>query len=160
MKKFFSLIFFVLLISQISSQGSLDRYVISSLGYSSSNVEATLGEFAIGFFEGTSVSVHQGFHQNDGGSGSTPVVEIDNNKIEVSTFPNPTYDIINIEIKNPEIDITTYTIHDQSGRLIKRGIISSSSTRFDISDLNSGQYGLLLHGEKTSAFVTWIIKID
>jgi hypothetical protein len=56
----------------------------------------------------------------------------------ISLYPNPTCDIINIEIENP--DNTTIEIYDVSGTLVFSKALDSKIEKIDISGLPKGIY--------------------
>ena len=84
---------------------------------------------------------------------------------QVQLFPNPTEDLININVFEP---IQSYSLIDMNGRIVKFKFLSelfSSKLKINISDLNSGLYTLsiLLENNKTIAYtqnVTHNIKTN
>jgi len=74
---------------------------------------------------------------------------------DINIYPNPTTDLISIEIKSEKNELITYTLLDISGRLIKNGKwnLNSPGSRFtlDLSDISKGTYLLKLNTEKGQA---------
>jgi hypothetical protein len=63
----------------------------------------------------------------------------------LSIYPNPTYEFINIEISNIFLN-SDYRFTDESGRVIKSGILSSKSNSIDFCEFHSGIYFLEIVG--------------
>jgi hypothetical protein len=64
---------------------------------------------------------------------------ISSNK-EISIYPNPTTDFLNIDVKNVDPTYLIYNIYDINGRLMIRGFVGSNNKTIDISSLTSGYY--------------------
>ena len=67
---------------------------------------------------------------------------------KISVYPNPAYDFILINVKQP----THYTISDIFGKTILKGIISSDNQQIDISELSYGMYFIKI-GSKLEKFI-------
>lgn len=71
---------------------------------------------------------------------------------DINIYPNPTTDIINVEINSEKHEILTYSLLDISGRQIKNGKwnLNSPGSRFtlDLSDISKGTYLLNLNTEE------------
>jgi len=75
------------------------------------------------------------------------------NAPELSVFPNPAADVLNIDVPNGN---STYSIRDMAGREVGRGIQNSAKLlRISVSDLAPGAYVILVDGY---APVKWIKK--
>ncbi len=74
---------------------------------------------------------------------------------DINIYPNPTTDIITVEINLEINELVTYSLLDISGRLIKNGKwnLNSSGSRFtlDLSDISKGTYLLKLNTNKGQA---------
>ena len=68
-------------------------------------------------------------------------IEDENGEFVMTVFPNPTTDVINIEVSNECIG-TEFTLSDIKGRLIKVLNINSARTCIDVSGLELGVYVL------------------
>lgn len=64
-----------------------------------------------------------------------------NNSIEVSVFPNPTQDLINVIYSGQ----AKYSLTDLSGKVIESGNLNGNA-QLDLSNLSKGMYLLSLHG--------------
>ncbi|MEO9533314.1 MAG: T9SS type A sorting domain-containing protein [Crocinitomicaceae bacterium] len=71
------------------------------------------------------------------------------NELQISVFPNPTINDINI---NGIKEITNYTLIDYQGKIVATGTLNQD-TRLDINHLNSGIYILQLVSDNTSKIV-------
>ena len=68
-------------------------------------------------------------------------IEDEDGKFVMTVFPNPTADVINIEVSNEYIG-TEFTLSDINGRLIEVLNINSVRTCLDVSNLDLGVYVL------------------
>lgn len=135
--RFFIYVFFLLISSNLISQE-----VIATQGNSTSNSVATL-DYTIGevvILTGTDGKndVTQGFHQ--------PVFEITNIEtieisFEVSIYPNPAVDQLNIQVK--EIDkVSRFDLYDARGKLLTTRRITQNITLLPFYKYESGAYFL------------------
>ncbi len=77
--------------------------------------------------------------------------------VDVSIYPNPSADIINVMINAESNELISYQLADMTGRIIKKGqwSLNSPNAKFslNISDVNKGMYLLKLSTEEgQSAF--------
>lgn len=70
---------------------------------------------------------------------------------DLNVFPNPTSDLLSITTKSNSVG-TTYSIIDRSGRIVRLGILTSETTKVDISQLAAGAYLFQLDGQKSRSF--------
>ncbi|MCK4662264.1 MAG: T9SS type A sorting domain-containing protein [Bacteroidales bacterium] len=80
--------------------------------------------------------------------------ELNFNNQSISIFPNPTNEIINIEIKSQKIKLFNAEIYNIQGKLIFMKQYKSNSINIDISDLSKGIYLLKLKDENGSIIKT------
>jgi len=68
--------------------------------------------------------------------------------VDVNIYPNPSTDIINVEINSKNNDLVSYSLSDMTGRIIEKGqwSLNSTNSRFSInvSDVIKGIYLLKL----------------
>ena len=78
--------------------------------------------------------------------GQTVSTEYIDNQSYVKLFPNPVTDLLTIETKNLDWQVTDYTIHDVQGRVVGSGAINLGNQFATIStiDLPVGMYQLVL----------------
>lgn len=85
----------------------------------------------------------------------TPVVDLDFQQ-QISIYPNPTHDIIEIATSNDQV-IKKLAIYNVLGKLIKE-IDHSSLNKMEVSELPAGTYMLEVIGEKNKRAVFRIVK--
>ena len=117
----------------ISSQG--DTYTNVS-----GNIDFTIGEVIT--FTGSNVEnqLTQGFHQTN-----WSFVSIKDHvpSFNALIFPNPTDDFLNIQAS--VFEMVSYSLYDEVGKLILKGVLSSEKTSLDVSKLQTGLYSLILN---------------
>ena len=77
----------------------------------------------------------------------------------ITTYPNPTKDFVNIKLNSEFISIIDYSIYDVQGKFLKKELINPSifSSKIDVSTLQKGNYILKIN-TLTDSFVVKIIK--
>ena len=133
------LLFLVACLSILSING---QQVIATQGSSSSNsagsLDYTIGEVVVTFGSDDSTHLTQGFHQ--------PVIRVTNIEtidisFEVSIYPNPAVDHLNISFK--EINKgTRFDLYDAAGKLILTKLITSQLMVIPFSGYETGVYFL------------------
>ena len=148
---------FLTLISLISLTINAQE-VISSQGDSYSNangsIDFTIGEVLIATITSGSNSLTQGFHQTN-----LTVLGIDDfdTNFQANVFPNPTSEILNIDILN--FEGLNYLIYDIRGRQLLKASINNKITPVNINNLTNGLYLLVITGENNQKLKTYrIIK--
>jgi hypothetical protein len=98
-----------------------------------------------------------GFYQNPHWQYSCdtlyPLVSLDESSIEgniVNLFPNPTTDLINIRVKDSELQSGILSIINQNGKTILSRKINSMNSKIDVSMLKPGLYFWKYHNEKVA----------
>ena len=85
-------------------------------------------------------------------------VETKTRSVIVSTFPNPTVDIINVYNSN-NLDLTNYKVIDIKGTVIKSGILNNSLDQvINVSELSQGVYMLKLTTSDNTIITKKIVK--
>lgn len=117
--------------------------VVSTQGNSYSNgvgsIDYTIGEVVIITGTDGTNDITQGFHQTNWNF----VGLIDNDpEYQVSIFPNPTSEVINI--KTTVFEDVTYSLFDASGKLIVEDKLSADQTTIKVDELAPGNYTLTL----------------
>lgn len=139
MKKYTFVLFLLFAILFVKAQE-----VISSQGDSytnvSGNIDFTIGEVIT--FTGSNVEnqLTQGFHQTN-----WSFVSIKDHvpSFNALIFPNPTEDFLNIQAS--VFEMVSYSLYDEVGKLILKGVLSSEKTSLDVSKLQTGLYSLVLN---------------
>lgn len=124
----------------------------SSYSNSSGSIDFTIGEVIIQTLTTTSNVLTQGFHQTN-----LTVLGIDDfdQTFQVKVFPNPTNEILNIDISN--FDGLSYDIYDISGRQLYTKKLIAKTTSFAVDHLANGMYLLVLKGENNQKLKTYRI---
>lgn len=76
---------------------------------------------------------------------------------DVSLYPNPTNEYIILKI-DTSLDNLNYNLHDMTGRIVSKGIISSNETKIDARDYAPGQYQLTINQKEIELESFKIIK--
>ena len=123
--------------------------VISSQGetYSNANgsIDFTVGEVIVNTGTNGTNDLTQGFHQTNWNFLGVEDYAPD---YQVTIFPNPTQDVLNI--KTSVFENVTYTLYDAQGKLIMQDILSVEQTPIQVSQLAPGSYSLELIFENTN----------
>lgn len=133
--------------------------VISTSGGSYKNstttIDFSVGELMISTLSTNQVVVTQGFHQSFKATITT--LEPSNFPIEVSVFPNPTSDYINISTEDFSDEIA-YRLYNINGVLISQGTFSKN-TKLSINSYTKGFYQLLLTNSNQQLIQTFKILL-
>jgi hypothetical protein len=131
--------------------------VISSQGDTYTNVNGNI-DFTIGeviTFTGSNVEnqLTQGFHQTN-----WSFVSIKDHvpSFNALIFPNPTEDFLNIQAS--VFEMVSYSLYDEMGKLILKGVLSSEKTSLEVSQLQTGLYSLVLNNPENILKTFNIIK--
>ncbi len=134
--------------------------IISSSGnhFSSSNLQIswTLGETVIETVSNTTMQLTQGFHQSN--LIITAVDEIPGVNIDISAYPNPTTNFLNLKIENRMGEKIYYTLYDMDGKILATKLLESDVSEIPMYNYAPATYFLKITG-KTQALKTFkIIK--
>lgn len=143
------LILILVNISLISFAQTIENDVFSSCGstYESENVNLsfTIGETMVETYEQENLILNQGFHQ-----ASYTITDIsieDNAELEISLYPNPAIDFVNINCKEQDFEFRLINIE---GKIILNGIISEHITIVPLSNISEGQFLIEVYSTKNS----------
>lgn len=81
----------------------------------------------------------------------------ENNIQQVSIYPNPSSDFLNITAENESIEL--YSIYDLTGKQVLQNSIFTSATQIDIRSLQPGTYVLRLNTTKGTYLTSRFIKL-
>ncbi|TXF90636.1 T9SS type A sorting domain-containing protein [Neolewinella aurantiaca] len=82
-----------------------------------------------------------GAYEADQGAVST-AEPIENSGLDITFFPNPTQDILNVRNDETTIEQFTLVVADQTGRILKANRFSGSNNRVDFTNVPAGVYNL------------------
>ena len=160
----YKIIFFVFFVIVSANAQELYKQTILSQG-STSKLESGLiisqsigQESVIGNFSNDNVKIIQGFQQPFWTrliSNSSSVIPI-----EITHFPNPVTDNLNLNFYNYEIGELNLSIYDYSGRiLMKRKIsVESGKSIVNLTTLPSGSFLIGLKNDKINYYIKIIKK--
>ena len=148
----------LLLFLLLTSLSVTAQEVIATQGDSYSNtsgsIDFTVGEVVINTGTDGSNSITQGFHQSNwkfvGVEDHTP-------NYEVSIFPNPTEEVLNI--KTSKFENVKYTMYDTQGKLVLQGKLSAEQTTIQVTRIAAGSYSLVLNTGKQILKTYRLIKL-
>jgi hypothetical protein len=72
----------------------------------------------------------------------TNVRNIRNSGLDISVFPNPTSDVLNIRMEDPNITNAQVFLWDLQGRRVLNQVLDRGQHQLQISNLNAGTYFL------------------
>jgi hypothetical protein len=85
-------------------------------------------------------------------------VETRTRTVAVSTYPNPTVDILNVYNSN-NLELTSYKILDLKGTLIKSGVLNNTlDQKINVAELSQGVYMLKLNTTDNATITKKIVK--
>ncbi len=146
MKSLFIGLMGALLTFPLSAQ-SLDRFVIGATGGEAVNasyqLEFTVGEAVVGTAETGTFVINQGFNQSNPPYNTS----IDRHQIEASyrLYPNPTQDVVQLELILSEASDLTISLTDVRGRQVgieatRYQAVTTLDASWDLSSLAEGMY--------------------
>ena len=105
---------------------------------SGGNVAFTVGQVDYSSFEDASGSVSQGVQK----AFEIYTLGIKNTELNIllSVFPNPTSDMLTLDVSNYNSEPLSYQLYDMQNRLIHEEGISSNQTQIDLNDLSAATY--------------------
>lgn len=123
---------------------------------SGGSVSYTLGQVAYTSKTGSGGAVAQGVQQPYEISAITGNDQTEIN-LEVSAYPNPTKDFLNLTI-NTELKDCYYRLFDGKGNLLKNKILVDSETPIEMTDLPSSIYFLKIYQKQVEIKSFRIVK--
>jgi hypothetical protein len=134
----------LLLLTLITTLAVSAQQVVSTQGESysnaSANIDFTIGEVIINTGTDGTNDLTQGFHQTNWNFVGLEDYAPD---YQVTIFPNPTQDVLNI--RTSTFANVTYTLYDAKGKLVLQDILSAEQTPIQVSQLAPGAYSLTLN---------------
>lgn len=143
---------------------------ITITSFSQESVHTAGGE-ANGAGGKVSYSIGQPLYTTDNGSGGSVskgvqhayeiiaigIKEIDLD-IKLSVYPNPTTDVLTIEISDYKNESLKFNMYDAAGKLVESGTIASNKTSVITSALASGVYFLNIMSQNKNVLSYKVIK--
>ena len=144
------LIFVGLFLTNLAISQTASPELVSSAGESFNNstyqLDWSVGECVTATHTTNEFIITQGFHQ-DRYVITTAIQNLQNAIINISVFPNPTTDIISLQIENSKTKNLQYTLTDISGKILQNKEIESNIEQLDFSTFTNGIYFLTVKQE-------------
>ena len=149
----------LLLFLLLTSLSVTAQEVIATQGDSYSNtigsIDFTVGEVVINTGTDGSNSITQGFHQSNW---KFVGVEDHASSYEITIFPNPTAEVLNI--KTSKFENLSYMLYDALGKLIAQDKLSAEQTAIQVSKLAAGSYSLVLTNKAQKLKTFRLVKLN
>jgi hypothetical protein len=146
---------FLLLFSCLDAQE-----LVSSSGNSFINAKGTIhysvGELMVETYNNGSNYLTQGFHQPK--LTVTSISEMNNDKINVVVFPNPTSDELKLIINLDKLENIRFELYDLNGMKIIQDDIRNTETTLELNNLKSSIYILRIFKDNKKISTYKIIK--
>ena len=124
---------------------SPEVYTTSGDYYTGTNATLswTIGESVTETFTGTNTILTQGFQQSQ--YSITSIEEATNNNYQISVYPNPTTDLINISIQSVDKSSLKIELIDLQGKRLYYQNINSNSKTLDLKQFAGSIYFLKIY---------------
>jgi len=76
------------------------------------------------------------------------IADLNREKLEVSTYPNPSNDVLNFSINTEINEVVTYELLNITGSIVRSEATQQNKTKFNVSDLAEGLYIYRVSTEK------------
>ncbi|MFT6501377.1 MAG: hypothetical protein ACJASQ_001489 [Crocinitomicaceae bacterium] len=148
-----TLVFFSLLTTLSVSAQEVVATQEDSYSTASGSIDFTIGEVIINTGTNGTNDITQGFHQSNW---NFVGLEDHSPNFEVTIFPNPTSEVLNI--KTTAFENVTYIMYDAQGKLILQDKLFTEQTPIQVIDLAPGVYTLTLKSETQNLKTFKLIK--
>ncbi len=119
----------------------------------------SVGQLAYTTNTGTNGSVSEGVQQPFEISVETGIEEAKDIFLNVSAYPNPTTDYLELKVENLQLSELSYKLYDISGKVYQNKEIGNSITKIEMQNLPQGIYFIKVIDTKNKEFKTFkIIK--
>ena len=119
----------------------------------------SVGQLAYTTNTGTNGSVSEGVQQAFEISVVTGIEEAKDIFLNVSAYPNPTTDYLELKVENLQLSELSYKLYDISGKVYQNKEIGNSITKIEMQNLPQGIYFIKVIDTKNKEFKTFkIIK--
>jgi hypothetical protein len=131
----------LLLTFQVHGQ-TISQYLLGTAGESFKNtnyqLDWSIGELQTETYNASQNILSQGFQQ--GTYVISTIVENPGLALDITAYPNPTSDYVNIKFQESEVNGYQFVLTDFAGKLLKAGKISNQIIAIDFSTYTSGTY--------------------
>ena len=125
---------------------SFGQSAISAAGFEASGdgtLSATIGQTAFMAVANENGSISQGVQQ---AYEITTETGIDVTEIQLTAFPNPTSDVLNLQI-NGEFGTVAYALYTNTSKRVAKGVVNGSETQIQMGAYKPGVYFLDVKAE-------------
>jgi len=151
---------FSLLTTGISNAQTIEREVVASAGdyfvAPTFSLSWTLGEPVVETVSNDYIMLTQGFQQSD--FKITAIKEPLAGLFDISVFPNPTADVLNIRINSAKDEIITVQLYSMTGEKVISEKTREKNIQLNLADLSSASYLLSLRKLDGGLITTYVIN--
>lgn len=144
LKHFFTLTLTCLVSLNLTGQTSVNTCGGDGTGNGGS-VAFSIGQVFFQVVEDPQISFSEGVQQAFEISIVDGIEEEDPLSFVISAFPNPTMDVLHIELKDEFTGSVMFQVHDAIGNLIQEGEVSTSKFTIQTTDWSGGSYYLRVY---------------
>ena len=156
--KLSALLFLGLGLTGLQAQTSVNATGGNASG-SGGSASYSVGQLAYTTNTGTNGSVSEGVQQPFEISVVTGIEEAKDIFLNVSAYPNPTTDYLELKVENLQLSELSYKLYDISGIVYQNKEIGNSITKIEMQNLPQGIYFIKVIDTKNKEFKTFkIIK--
>ena len=156
--KLSALLFLGLGLTGLQAQTSVNATGGNASG-SGGSASYSVGQLAYTTNTGTNGSVSEGVQQPFEISVVTGIEEAKDIFLNVSAYPNPTTDYVELKVENLQLSELSYKLYDISGKVYQNKEIGNSITKIEMQNLPQGIYFIKVIDTKNKEFKTFkIIK--
>ena len=155
LKHFFTLTLTCLVSLNLTGQTSVNTCGGDGTGNGGS-VAFSIGQVFFQVVEDPQISFSEGVQQAFEISIVDGIEEEDPLSFVISAFPNPTMDVLHIELKDEFTGSVMFQVHDAIGNLIQEGEVSTSKFTIQTTDWSGGAY--YLHVYNTDSLQSSTLK--
>ena len=137
--------------------GSFAQSAVSTAGYEATgdgSVSFTVGQTAFMAVANENGSISQGVQQAYVISAETG---IDVTEIQLTAFPNPTKDVLNLQV-NGEFGTVAYALYTNTSKRVAKGVVNGAETQIQMGAYKPGVYFLDVKAEGKTVKRFKIIK--
>lgn len=156
--KLSALLFLGLGLTGLQAQTSVNATGGNASG-SGGSASYSVGQVVYTTNTGTNGSVSEGVQQAFEISVVTGIEEAKDIFLNVSAYPNPTTDYLELKVENLQLSELSYKLYDISGKVYQNKEIGNSITKIEMQNLPQGIYFIKVIDTKNKEFKTFkIIK--
>jgi hypothetical protein len=158
MKKsgFYFIVFFILCLFSKTKAQEIVASSGSHFANSEKQISWTLGEPVVTTLSNESLQLTQGFHQSK--LIVTALDETSKLKFDITAFPNPASDYLNVKIENVAQQKFHYVLYSMDGRIVSRKQIESSISEIPMYNYVAATYLLKIFDDDNALKTFKIIK--